>query len=114
MDNQEGEYLTKTSSNSVLPVVLSELKSHIPDILETYKVRRIGVFGSVSRQEDSPESDIDILIDFIPGNEKYRAFIGLADALESLLNRPVDLITVNSLSPYMRPVIEKDVIWING
>ncbi len=106
--------MNKMASNSVLPIVLSELKGHIVEIRDTYKIRRIGVFGSVSRQEDSPESDIDILIDFIPGNEKYRAFIGLADVLENLLNRPVDLITVNSLSPYMRPFIERDVIWIYG
>ena len=105
--------MTESTSNSVLPIVLSELKCHIADIRDTYKVRRIGVFGSVSRQEDSPESDIDILIDFIPGNEKFRAFLGLADVLEDILHRPVDLITVNSLSPYMRPVIERDVIWIN-
>lgn len=104
--------MTENITNSVLPLVLSELRSHVGEIRETYKVSRIGVFGSVSREEDSPESDIDILIDFIPGKVKYRAFIRLADALEQILRRPVDLITVNSLSPYMRPVIEKEVIWI--
>jgi len=106
--------MIKTKTNSILPFVISELKSHIDEFRETYKVSRIGVFGSVSRQEDSPESDVDILIDFIPGKVKYRFFIGLADALEDILSRPVDLITVNSLSPYMRPVIEKEVIWIYG
>ncbi|GAB6284305.1 MAG: nucleotidyltransferase family protein [Methanoregula sp.] len=104
--------MTKSITNSILPLVISELMSHIDEIRETYKVSRIGVFGSISREEDSPESDVDILIDFIPGKVKYRAFIGLADALEQILSRPVDLITVNSLSPYMRPVIEKEVIWI--
>ena len=105
--------MTKNITNSVLPLVLSELRSHIEEIRETYKISRIGVFGSVSREEDSPESDVDILIDFIPGKVKYRAFIGLADALEQILSRLVDLITVNSLSPYMRPDIEKEVIWIH-
>ena len=104
--------MADTPSNSILPLVMSELKSHHDEFRETYKISRIGVFGSVSRQEDSPESDVDILIDFIPGKVKYRAFISLADALEQIFSRPVDLITVNSLSPYMRPVIEKEVIWI--
>jgi len=106
--------MAKTSSNSILPLVISEIKSHSDEFHETYKVSRIGVFGSVSRQEDSPDSDVDILIDFIPGKVKYRLFIDLADDLEKILGRPVDLITVNGLSPYMRPSIEKEVIWIYG
>lgn len=103
-----------TKTNTILPLVISELKNHSDELRKTYNVSRIGVFGSVSRQEDSPESDVDILIDFFPGNVKYRIFISLADTLEDILSRPVDLITVNSLSPYMRPVIEKEVIWIYG
>jgi hypothetical protein len=61
----------KSITNSILPLVISELRSHSDEIQETYKVSRIGVFGSVSREEDSLESDVDILIDFIPGKVKW-------------------------------------------
>jgi len=106
--------MIKTTSNSSLPLVISELRKHLNEFHEIYKVSRIGVFGSVSRQEDSPDSDVDILIDFISGKVKYRVFIALADTLEDILNRPVDLVTVNGLSPYVRPIIEKEVIWVYG
>jgi len=98
----------------LLPHVLRTLTTHREEIHQKYGVQKIGVFGSVSRQEDTEESDIDVLIDFFPGQVKYRAFIGLAERLEKLFYRRVDLITVNGLSPYVRPTIEKEVIWIDG
>ena len=73
---------------------------------------RLGVFGSVSRKEDTPDSDIDILVDFPPEKGIYRKFIHLADELEDLFGRSVDLVTVKMLSPYIRPYVEHEVIWV--
>jgi predicted nucleotidyltransferase len=101
-----------SGSSPLLPVVQRIVHERRNEIRERYGVQKIGVFGSVSRQEESWDSDIDILIDFIPGQAKYRCFIDLAELLESLFDRRVDLITVNGLSPYMRPAIEREVIWI--
>lgn len=103
-----------TSSPSSLPFVLSELNSHIDEIRGKYGVTRLGVFGSVSRKEDTPDSDIDILVDFPPEKGIYRKFIHLADELEELFGRSVDLVTVKGLSPYIRPYVEREVIWVYG
>ncbi|NLW75646.1 MAG: nucleotidyltransferase family protein [Methanomicrobiales archaeon] len=103
-----------TSSHSSLPFVLSELNSHIDEIREKYGVTRLGVFGSVSRSEDTPDSDIDILVDFPHEKGIYRRFIHLADELEVIFGRSVDLVTVKGLSPYIRPYVEREVIWIYG
>ncbi len=103
-----------TSSQSILSLVLSTLNNHMDEIRKTYGISKLGIFGSVSRKEDSSDSDIDILIDFLPDRMKYRAFINLAEELEQLLGRPVDLVTFKGLSPYMRPHIEHEVIWVYG
>ena len=56
----------------------------------------------------------DILVDFPPEKGVYRKFIYLADELEELFGRSVDLVTVKGLSPYIRPYVEREVIWVYG
>ena len=64
-----------------------------------YKVR---VFGSVVRGEDTPESDIDFLIDYAP--EKVTPWFpgGLLMDWQALLGRKVDVLTERGISPLMR------------
>lgn len=80
--------------------------------LQQYGVTRIGVFGSVARGEATDESDVDLLVEFEPGKKTYRNFFGTATYMESLLDRPVDLITPQSLSPYIKPDILKDIRYV--
>jgi hypothetical protein len=57
---------------------------------------------------------VDVLVDFAPGSATLHNFIDLADYLEALFGRKVDLLTEPSISKYIRPYIEQDVIWIEG
>jgi predicted nucleotidyltransferase len=72
-------------------------------------VRRLGLFGSFARGEERPDSDIDILVEFAQGKKSFDAFMQLSFLLEELLGQPVELVTVESLSPYLGPHILKEV-----
>jgi uncharacterized protein len=73
--------------------------------LLTFGVSRLRLFGSFARQEARRESDVDLLVDFSAGTKTFDNFMGLADLLEEILNRHVELVTPESLSPYLGPSI---------
>ena len=58
------------------------------------------------------ESDVDLLVDFLPEQKSYRNFLNVADLAEKLLDRKVEVLTPQSLSPYLAPYIEKDVVYV--
>ncbi|MEK7129613.1 MAG: nucleotidyltransferase family protein [Patescibacteria group bacterium] len=80
--------------------------------LQAFGLRRIGVFGSVAREESSIASDIDLLLDFDPAKKTYKNFFASTTFLENLLNRPIDAVTPQALSPYIKPHIEKDITYV--
>ncbi len=67
-----------------------------------YRVRRLSAFGSVLRSDFSPESDIDLIVEFEEGRKPGLAFFRLEAELSVLFGRRVDLNTKASLSPYFR------------
>ena len=67
--------------------------------LRRFGVGRLSVFGSFARGEQDDESDVDILVEFEPGRKSFDNFLGLADFLEELFGRKVDLLTPESLNP---------------
>lgn len=68
-------------------------------------VRSLKLFGSAARGEARRDSDIDLLVEFEPGQKSYRRLLDLADLLEATLGRRVDLVTTESLSPHVGPHI---------
>ena len=68
-------------------------------------VRRLAVFGSVMRAAAGPESDVDVLVEFDPGEKRLDRVFALADILEEILGRKVDLVTREGLSPHVGPHI---------
>lgn len=75
-----------------------------PDI-RAFGVQRLALFGSVLRGEARPDSDVDLLVAFSPGAKTYSGFLALSELLEELLGRRVELVTVESLSPFLGPRI---------
>jgi uncharacterized protein len=75
--------------------------------IRKFGVRRLAMFGSVLRDEARPDSDVDLLVEFAPGEKTFDHFMGLALFLEDLLERRVELLTPESLSPYIGPHILK-------
>ena len=85
--------------------VLDQNRSH----LRALGVRRIGLFGSFLRGEQRPDSDIDLLVEFDPGQKTFDIFMELSFFLEEVLQHRIELVTVESLSPYIGPHILKEV-----
>lgn len=74
----------------------------LAEICRRYHVRRLALFGSVLRDDFGPESDIDVLVEFEPGNIPGFGVARLQRELAALFGRPVDLHTYRSLSRYFR------------
>ena len=81
--------------------------------IQRFGAKKLGLFGSFVRGEQNETSDIDILVEFLPGRKTYDNFIHLAFYLEELLQRDVDLLTPESLSPYLKPYIEQEVEYVS-
>ena len=76
-------------------------------------VSRLALFGSVLRGSARPDSDVDVLVQFYQGEKTFERFLTLSELLERVLERPVELVTTESLSPFIGPRIlaeAKDVL----
>jgi len=88
---------------------LVRLRELILSVLLPYGVKRVALFGSVVRGEDSPDSDIDILVSFREPIGLF-ALAGLRQELSERLGHPVDLVTEGFLSRYIRPYVEREKV----
>ena len=98
----------KVSNKSEILDILNKNKLRLSD----YGVKRIGLFGSFVRGEQEDGSDVDLLVKFDQKKKNYHNFIGLIGLMEGLLDRKVDLVTEESLSPYIGPYIKKEVEYV--
>ena len=73
------------------------LESTARNVLMQYPVKRAAFFGSAARGDMTEQSDIDMLVEFLPGTRGLE-FFGLRVDLEEALGCPVDLLTWNALS----------------
>lgn len=76
--------------------------------IQALGVRRIALFGSTVRGEARPDSDVDLLVEFLPDQVTFRNFMSLAFLLEEKLERRVELVTTEGLSPYIGPYILRE------
>ena len=77
--------------------------------LAKLKVKSPAVFGSVARDEASPTSDLDILVEF-DGPTTFDRYMDVKIFLEDLLNCSVDLVTQKGIRPELAPSIEREAI----
>lgn len=85
-----------------------EIQNTIKNYLEQYPISRIGIFGSFARNEDRPDSDIDILVTF---EEPISLFtlVRIHRELSELLNRKVDVVSEKYLHPRLKEAVQKDL-----
>jgi uncharacterized protein len=88
--------------------VLALLRKHKVEFKKKYHVANMELFGSYARNEQTDESDVDVMVEFAEpvGIE----FVDLLMELEAILGRPVDLVTKRSVRPKLRSYIEPDLI----
>ena len=88
--------------------IRERLASH-RELLDSLRVASLSLFGSGARGELRPESDLDFLVEF-NGPVGLLAFVRLKNTLEEILDRPVDLVTMDALTPAVRERVLKEAI----
>lgn len=76
---------------------------------ERYGIRKIRVFGSVARGRARPDSDVDLVVDYVPGQSGFALFRFCREA-EALLGRKVNVATERSLHPLIRDQVRAEAI----
>jgi predicted nucleotidyltransferase len=89
--------------------VLDILRAHKPVLMQRFGVVRLSLFGSVSRDNASAGSDVDILVGF-DGPATSDRYFGLLFYLEDLLGGAIDLVTEKALRAELRPFVEKEAL----
>jgi len=92
-------------------MTINEVKQKTGPIMERHGVAYAGVFGSVARGEDRPQSDVDIMVRLgrPMGMVEYMELI---QSLEEILQKRVDLVTEQSLNKHVRPYVMPDLTTI--
>lgn len=88
---------------TTLPIILSQLHEAKPHLQEKYPLAMIGIFGSYSRGEALPDSDVDILVEF--SRPVGFEIADLAIELEEILGERVDIASKKGISSQMMPFI---------
>ena len=91
--------------------ILKILKDELPFLRTTFKVKKVGLFGSCARGEHVEGSDIDVLVEF----EKpigFFKFIEMENYLSQKLGAKVELVTPDALKPLIKPNVMKEVIYV--
>jgi len=82
-------------------IVPEQLAAQVRTLGERHGIRNIRVFGSYARGTPGPESDLDLLVEYVPGRSGF-AFVEFCEKVEELLGRKVDVVTEKSLHPLIR------------
>ncbi len=93
---------------------LACLKAALPDLRARYGLARIGLFGSVARNEARPDSDVDLVAEFAPGEAKMGVFeiFALEEELAALLGRRATITGVSRLNRVLKASIARDLVFV--
>ena len=80
------------------------------ELCRRHQIRRLALFGSAARGELREDSDIDLLVEFLPGTRVGLRFITIQDELAALLGRQVDLCTPGFLSRHFRERVLEEAV----
>ena len=91
--------------------VLGVLTKHHAQV-KAFGVKRLGLFGSFVRDAPHDTSDVDLIVEFASGQKTFEHFMALSFLLEELLQRRVELVAPEALSPYIGPHILQEVEYV--
>jgi predicted nucleotidyltransferase len=96
----------------VITVMQAKLEAFKPLLKKNFHVKRIGIFGSYVRGEQSKRSDIDILVELEKGHKDFFNFIRLKHYLEDLLGVKVDLVMEKAIKTRLKKRILSEVLYV--
>jgi len=101
------QWIMELNKQTILQFI-QQNRAHI----RSFGVERIGLFGSFARNEQRPDSDIDLLVEYKIGQASFKNLMHLAFFFEDSLHRKIELVTPTSLSPRLSRYIEKEVDYV--
>lgn len=93
---------------SDLQEIRAKLRSIQPSLMQRYPIKRLALFGSIVRNEQTSESDIDIMVEF--AKPVGFQFFELAHELENYLKCHVDLVSRNGIKPAYYAEIQNELV----
>lgn len=91
--------------------IIKQIKEKLPFLKQKYNVERLGVFGSIARDEQTDKSDVDMLVEF-SSPIGFFDFIRLENFLSETLKQKVDLVTKNTLKQVIKEDIIKETLYV--
>ena len=92
--------------------ILRILREHKSELREKYGVIQLGVFGSYSTDQATPDSDADIAVELRADAKRLHNFLELERYLTRLLDVPVDLGTEQTIHPAMKDAVQREMIYV--
>jgi predicted nucleotidyltransferase len=92
---------------------IATLRRHLPSLTQQYHIKALGVFGSYVSNEQTPTSDLDILVEFEDFSHlSLFSYVGIQHTLSAIVGKEVDLVLRDGLKPSIRETVLQEVIWI--
>jgi len=90
--------------------ILNYLKANKERLKNDYHITKIGLFGSIVRDEHNDDSDIDLVIEFEPGtSDLFSLKLRLKNEIQNTFNRQVDLCRLKYINPIFKDQIQSEV-----
>jgi len=91
--------------------ILNALREQLPNLKEKFNVKKIGLFGSFVREEQTEESDVDVLVEFHKPTG-FLKFMELEDYLTEILGAKVEIVTPDALKSLIKSTVIKEVVYV--
>jgi len=92
-----------------LGAIIASLRSTLPELQQQWPIRSLALFGSRVRNDATPKSDLDVLVEFLRP-VSLSSFLALEDRLAAITGLRVDLVSAAALKPYMGQHIRAEAI----
>jgi len=91
--------------------IIKILSNYKNEYAEKYGIQKIGVFGSVARDDNREGSDVDIVVDI--SNADLFLLVGIKYELEEKLQKSVDIITYReNMNPFLKKRIDGEAVYV--
>ncbi|MHB8125130.1 MAG: nucleotidyltransferase family protein [Desulfitobacteriaceae bacterium] len=94
--------------------VIQKIIEHSNEIKSEFGVKKLALFGSVARNENTEKSDLDFVVEYEKGKLDFHSYVGLAVYLEQIFNTKVDLALYNKLRPAIVNDVQRDLVMVFG
>lgn len=94
--------------------ILEDLSKNLKLWKSKYGVKRIALFGSYTREEQTESSDIDLLVEFEENGMTFDNYMDLKLTLEGIFQKQVDLVIFDYVKPALKPIIIRSAIYAEG